>query len=310
MNKKTRIGIIGLGALGKRHLESVLELKISLQVLVFDWKSLQIDIADRRVRVVPDINLVLRNTDLVIVSTVSLGRAEILLHLYISGYSVIMMLEKVLFNSLSAYFEAYPAEFANRVYVNHPRRYFPIWRLVRKVTRHNKIRRIEVSGGDWGLLCNYSHFVELVCWLTGDYKEIKNIFTDLRFTESKRDGFIEAYGVIEFIKDGIKCVLRSDECQQPLTTSVHLTDQDIIVDEQGGSVKFYSAGKVKELNRPTFLRFQSNLTGKYIKQALSNFYVDLPLLGESILCHRSIFGSIVREYRHATNSDFDEINIT
>jgi len=290
--------IVGVGQLGRRYLEGLLqstsEMNIWLvdsdpgalgqaQETVFEKKSS----LPRRIEFSDSIRDLPQRLDLVISATTANARVSTLRQL-IDGRSIgVVLLEKMLSQSLSESQELTElARRCERVWVNYPRRIMSWHSFLGDFVQRNAPVRGSVVGASWGLVTNSLHFIDLFEWWTGARaEEVRIRGRSLRWVESKRPGFLDATGTVDVILgDGSHLTLQSDPAEnQPRATQIDLVGQhkNLVISETKGVASGTMVGK------PMFgrLELQSHLTGPLVDQIFANGTCSLPTLEDVIGTH-------------------------
>lgn len=209
MSRKNII-IIGAGQLGSRHLQALALLEEACSIYVVDPSSKGREEAKKRfsqveghqrhvVKFISSLSEVsLRNADLVVVSTNSGVRYQVVNDLLTNFEVDYLILEKFLFQRQDEY-EKISQKLLEKntiAYVNCPRRMFPDYQKIKKMLARDVIYRMEVVGNNWGLACNGIHFIDLFQWLCGETVVSWSNELDKGFKQSKRDGYVEFTGSI------------------------------------------------------------------------------------------------------------------
>tara|TARA_Y100001970_G_C14188495_1_gene833989 strand:+ start:341 stop:1291 length:951 start_codon:yes stop_codon:yes gene_type:complete len=199
------ICIIGLGKIGLRHLESLINSKKKINFYLNDINILKFNINKffknkNNFIISKNIDFDVKYFDYVIISTNSDIRKNILLEL-LKKYKINkILLEKIAFCHPRHY------EIASNIinstntkcYINYPRNFLSDYRNIKKKINLKKKTKIEIIGNNWGLASNSFHFVSLFSYLTNAKNIlIKNNELSKPF-QSKRRGFFEFTGYINF----------------------------------------------------------------------------------------------------------------
>ncbi|MBT9493231.1 MAG: Gfo/Idh/MocA family oxidoreductase, partial [Paucibacter sp.] len=171
-----RIAVIGAGQLGGRHLQGLVRIEPQSQYFVVDPSTEALQTAHTRVQetgvaLAPDQVIYLTtlsdlpsHLDYVVVATAADVRLNVLKKLLAEKSVSNLLLEKVLFQHIKDYqaaldlFEMLPT----KVWVNCPRRVFPIYQTVKNFFSGQQLLQFQASGGNWGLGCNSVHFLDLI----------------------------------------------------------------------------------------------------------------------------------------------------
>jgi predicted dehydrogenase len=327
--------IIGAGQLGSRHLQGLLSCKIKQEIIIFDLSINSLDISKKRaLEINNDHNLIFTdnwediptNIDLAIISTNSNVRFEILEKLFIKSNVNNILLEKVLFQSISDFASTeilqknYP--FTN-LWVNHPRRMSSFYKNIKSRLNNNndKILSVSISGMDWGLACNSLHFIDLVTFLIdSELKSMNTSYLNKRIEESKRIGFIEFNGTItgEF-NDNTFITLNSSDDESVINVSKKIyinivtKFENIFICEEKYSNVIYQ-GKKPEINTLIFdkfdLKLQSELTAEIAEEIYKINSCKLPTFKEAKVNHIIFINSLLEFYNKLNSSNFLKLPIT
>jgi len=206
-----KIAIIGAGQLGSRHLQGIAQSNFDITIEVVEPFEASRKVAEERYEEILDtthvkkidffdnISLLSDELDLVVVATSSDVRSAVIKELLSLKKVENLVLEKVLFQTISEYEEIEELLFKTNTscWVNHPRRMYPFYqKLQKELSKANQIS-YNVQGGDWGLGCNGLHFLDHLSFLvdSSDIK-IEHQALDNILYESKRKGFIEFGGLL------------------------------------------------------------------------------------------------------------------
>ena len=211
MNNKFSILLVGLGGIGIRHLQSILSSEIPLNIYCYDISNSSINKCKKSIKTIDvkkvhqlgfftNLELIDKGLiDIAIIATTSKGRFELILQISNKFDVRNIVLEKFLFQSLSDYQKMSDliASKELNVYVNCPRRMYPIYQLLKKKINGSKFLKMDVSGY-WFMASNAIHVLDLFCYLINDNDLKYNSFLFDKLIESKRKGYFEAEGEIRF----------------------------------------------------------------------------------------------------------------
>ncbi|MBP3817416.1 MAG: Gfo/Idh/MocA family oxidoreductase [Butyrivibrio sp.] len=200
------IGVIGVGSLGKRHLESLCNSKLELNIYCYDINEHALDDFESKskyniyISIIKSFSQLPKVMDFVIFAMTSKGRREVFDQLLANCYVKNILFEKVLFQKIEDYEHVNQRlnELNIKAWVNCSRRQMDSYQDLRKRLEHAKEMRIAISGGEWGLACNAIHEIDLVEFLSGSRETfIENMSLLPVVAESKRHGYKEVYGSLE-----------------------------------------------------------------------------------------------------------------
>ena len=202
----TKVALIGLGALGKRHLEAVLKCEQPMDIYCMDINPKALEGFEpkdvhnnKKITFVTDVDQFPTELDLAIFPMSSRGRREMFDCLFEHASVKYIVFEKVLFQKVEDYFHVAKRlkEFDISAWVNCTRRYAPIWRELQKELQNAQDIEFHTYGGSWGLACNCVHMLDAVCMVSNSEKlKIEHIQLQDKVIDSKRKGYKEVFGVV------------------------------------------------------------------------------------------------------------------
>lgn len=290
--------IIGAGQLGSRHLQGILKSSNDFVVHVVDPFEDSLKVAERRAGEINHEHKVHYHTslsklpeilDFVVIATNSDVRLEVLKSLVSHASVKTLILEKVLFQTVNAFQEAFDIIETHgiRCYVNHPRRSQDVYQMIRNEVADNQIEmfEIDVYGVNWGLGCNGLHFSDIIEFVFNDKVDSYSINElDPILIKSKRKGFYEFTGTLKGQTEmGHRFRITSRNAQDgrlaPLSITLNSPSIRLWVSEASGKPVYLREKYSPELHRDflelKLLRFQSDLTGELLELALLG--KELPL---------------------------------
>lgn len=200
------IVVIGVGALGKRHLSSILNSELPLNVFCFDvnqnalasyeWED-RYD--NKTLKMISSFNELPDKTDFALFAMTANGRREVFDELIKHTRVNNILFEKFLFQREEDY--AHVGQKLNELninaWVNCARRQMDSYQQLKDELLKAREMYITISGGEWGLACNAIHELDLISFLTQD-KDLVIDSLDLipGLFDSKRPGYKEVYGTI------------------------------------------------------------------------------------------------------------------
>lgn len=300
--------VVGAGNLGRRHLQSLKLSQNKLEVHVIDSSEEALSLAKEAVEqakmTIPisyfsNIEAVPGLIDVAIVATTASSRLAILRTLIKRGVNNII-LEKIAFNSLKDIDEAVElvsTTTETKIWVNCPRRLYPVYQLLKKELTGANFKQFSVRGNNFGMGCNGIHFIDLLAFLIGDsnYQLSSKKITDVE--ESKRAGYIELFGILEgSFKSGCKLVLEcgKDSGKPEFDLCLEMEQGKLTIDELAGEAVLELAGlsKTFEFNMP----YQSELTGPLVDKILLDSECGLTVFEESMALHQVFIAAAYRAY--------------
>lgn len=316
-SKGARVVIIGAGQIGSWHLQGLAPLLPAIEVYVYDPSphslnaaaarlAERVEVKDLPVRFTSTVSALPEKVDLLISATDARHRLTSLQHIMKRREIDAFLLEKVLFQQVHEY-----AEFAtmvgpqvSRVWVNCPRRLWPIYQRVRQLLDGRRID-LRVSGGRWGLGCNGIHFIDLFEFLTGELPIDYNIDDLAKVVHpAKRNGFNEFSGTLRAISEGgstLTLISNFEEEEAGVCIEIYTPTKAIQINEgKGICVKSAITGEVliSEQFQPVF---QSDLTHIIASAILQREEVSLPSYSISAPMHINFINALLAHLQTISN---------
>lgn len=300
-SNKLKIVIVGIGNIGKRHVESLMKLSQPFELYIVDKEinSEQNQIFISNFKNNPSVSILTFNSlenvkglfDIGIIATNSLQRFNILEQLLKKCNLKYLILEKFLFPYIEQYEKAHQLIRSNEVkaYVNCGRREWESYKKLQVVFKNEKNVQIEVIGGNWNLGSNLIHFVDLFHYFT-EFESISfNIVEDsLKIIESKRNGYINFLGNINVMdNNGNKLLLKASEDINDGISRIRISSDNYqcVLNERRGLLTLNNEEMVFELENV------SDLTGKIITSLLGKNRCNLTEYDFSMKFHLSILNA-------------------
>lgn len=318
--------LIGAGQLGGRHLQGLLQLADSQRIYVLDPSQLSLEMAkqrsleirnDHQLFYVKDWRDLPKEFNIVIVSTNSDVREEVINNLC-KNYNInYLILEKVLFQKIASYEKIGDllSKRMIRTWVNHSRRMFASYQEIKQLIAVDTIKILQYSGGNWGLACNSLHFIDLFMFLTEtELKQLDVSWIDDTIIPSKRKGFIEFTGSIrgELTNGSIFYISSLKGESAPGILLLSGTQHQIVILESGGtSIDIIKKEGDFKLEVNTFkMEYQSSLTTKLAEDLLDNNDCDLPTYEMAARTHKIFIREMTKKYNAITRMNHLELPIT
>ena len=313
MNK--RVLVVGAGNLGRRHIQSLELSQTKLDIVVVDLSEEALSIAKEllakdaitnQISYTNSIASIDGMIDLAIVATTANSRLAILKELLSQGVNEII-LEKIVFNSLSDINDAHDLISANReakIWVNCPRRLYPIYRRLKKELMGETFEKFTVKGNNFGMGCNGIHFIDLIAYFIGDNNYQLSSERIVEVPESKRKGYVELVGALDGAFDSgcqVEMLCGNEGDKVELELCFILGHGSLLINEQAGEaiLRRGDSMEVMEFNMP----YQSELTGPLVDRIFSDSRCELTTLEESLALHYPFISAAYEAYaeRFGTN---------
>jgi len=321
MQNHPSIVIIGAGQLGSRYLQGLIPILNDVKVFVVDPLDSSLDnsrkllfsfIKDYHKNVIylNSIDLInIKNTDLVIISSTSKGRANLISRVKEKLHPRYWIIEKVLEQSLTELenIKIYLEDVQEKVWINNPRRimhwHIKLKEYIRSIKSSNGPLEFRYEGKNWGLGCNSIHFINLVSFFSGE-RPIKVIERKIKkWLPAKRKGYFEPFGSLYFeFNEGSRLFLSCFEGEQKeneLLLKIYC--KNLI---QAEINEFY--GKCNLSNGKTIngkYELQSEMTYRLVNKILNDGDCSLTPLSESIQEHKLLIKTFSDSWRELSGSE-------
>lgn len=318
--------IIGLGNLGFRHLEALLNFQDPLNIQLVDVSS---DVLNHIKNKLADVNIhqhqisyhgkidELQDSLLfVVVATNSKPRLEICDQLLSVKKVNFLLLEKFLFPKLSDYARADEifSKTKTKAWVNCPRRMYPYYQKIYDELNPDSPIIMTVSAARLMVGTHAIHFLDLFSFFTKD-QEVDSIDTEglaEEIIESKRVGYIEFKGNLSIRSGNHRFVFQGfDNSTQPLEVAITQSDRRYRVLEHNGIVQQSLA--INDWKWETFDFFkpmQSELTNKVLAELVQTGDCHLTKYEDSRGYHKAILNSLMNFIFRLTGKQASMCNIT
>jgi len=320
------IAIIGAGQLGSRHLQGLSISKHKYNVYIVDTSAKSLNVAEARANEVDQgfINQIFfcnsiiklpESLDLVIVATLANVRRTVVENLVAEKIVKNLILEKIVFQNPHDFQTVESLIIKNmiNVWVNCPRRSFPVYKKIKTLLKGSSPIKIIVTGYNWGMACNSIHFIDLLYFLGNGCKNYFYNIENLQKTiiESKRSGYQEMYGLLSLESEsGNKLTLidKIEHKETPLIVQIMFNKTTIEIDETMQKMKIVNNEHVNE--EKIEIPFQSNMTGQIVDQILTTGESEITSFAECIKYHVPMLKAFNKHFSVVLNNNIEECPIT
>lgn len=282
IKKKFRVLISGYGKIGKRHLESLNKIKdIQIIIDVYDIKNnflnlkFKNNISDN-IKINFINNLPKHKKYFLVILAMNSNERFKFIKLFLANNSCIHMLsEKIVFSSHTEFSKLGKILNNSKInfIVNCNKRVTGIYKRINSISKNSKIKNMEVIGTNWGLACNTIHYIDLFCWFhkSNSIKIKKNCLIKQIF-DSKRKGYVEFYGLLEFsIQESILKIKCDKGKEKKINLKIELDDYIFLIDEINEVVTIKNKKNNESYRSSKFFNNKVSNTTKYILKGLINF---------------------------------------
>ena len=288
------IAIIGVGALGHRHLQSMVDLQD-------DYNIYAVEINEEIIKVLnsefPKVNFITTVEDLpkeleaVVIATNSNVRRLLFEQLINHANVKNIIFEKVLFQIEEDYYFVRDKlnELEIHAWVNCARREWDSYKLLEEELNAYNEMHISAIGGNWGIGCNAIHILDIIEYLSGNEIEILDISKlENKVVESKRNGYYEFFGTISGTAGrcknySITCIEDSD---LPFRIEITTEKSRYMIDEANNYLLISNAQSNWQWEKREFKQvYQSQMTGRVIKSILDEGNCNLSDYASSMKLH-------------------------
>lgn len=322
------IALIGAGQLGSRHLQALAKIEIPVALQAVDSNSDSLKVAHDRYLEIPENHNIQRidfltgiddlnnDLDLCIIATNADVRFKVFQELVSKKKVSNILFEKIVFQTEKQFEIAINLINQNSIscWVNFPRRIYSIYRELKKNIDKNEKIEFCISGGDWGLVCNGIHYIDLLSFLIDDsiYKlDVSEL--EQKIWPSKRAGFIELTGRLTGIfSGGSQITLESlSNSHMPTSFSINSSHVKIDIDEIQGLGKIARSDNNWEETAFNFkIPFQSQLTHLIAKEILETGMCKLTDFNISYKLHVPYLNAINKHIESVEHRIYDHCPIT
>jgi predicted dehydrogenase len=290
------IAVVGVGSIGTRHLQSLLDSIDIYNIFVLDPNTSNIKkfiagnselISNSQSILTFSKNLsgIPTEIDLFISATRANDRNDSLINVLKQSKPKALILEKLLSTSLFELDSMYSISKEFETFVNLPRRYNAFYREVESRYKFADKIFIRISGNRIGLLSNAIHFIDLISWLFQcQVLEIKMDKVNKLIKSPNRIGTFESNGEIEieFSKSISLLIIDNEHLDESVIFEMEIEGKQFFYNETTGSNSFNLNG-----NFIWTQPLQSKLTSKYARD-LGEKNLKLPKISDIYDSHKKL----------------------
>tara|TARA_B110000285_G_scaffold147668_1_gene164852 strand:+ start:848 stop:1798 length:951 start_codon:yes stop_codon:yes gene_type:complete len=311
--------IIGLGRLGVRHLQGMLNSGIAAHIYCIDIYKRSIEDAKEKASEVSHGSELIyspelpegKQIDLAIIATNSSERFDLSKKLLESNEVRHLILEKVVFTNPNEYstFSKLLKTQNTACYVNHVRRLFPHYQKLKDQLQTTVPIYGSVSGSGWGLASNTLHFIDLFQFLTGSIAIEINTKGLKDFFPAKRKGYDEISGLLEvkFANNSTLFIYCGEADFNGISIHLSQNNQQFFINE--GLSNIMKSSEVSEIE--TIRSFMvTETTAQITKELLNTDSCQLPKFNNIKDTHELFVSTLFDMYSNTTNTANEKLKIT
>lgn len=298
--------LIGAGEIGSRHLQALAksELKIKITVIEPNIKA-SIRAKEKFFEMPPNANIdsinflnsvndINSNIDIAILATNSNVRRKVIEDLLQKVNVSYFLLEKIVFQNIDDFIIVKEIFDKKKIqsWVNCTRRIWPIFEKIKLELINRKNISLIVRGNDWGMGSNAIHMLDIFGFIRNNNEIFVNYYNlDKKIYESKRNGFVEFKGEIEFTNKLGDNLIITDKPNESKSSLMEIqTEQEIIkINQEDKKITWINKSNYKKSELSIEIPFQSDLTHIIVKDILETGKSKLTKLDESALYHEHLF---------------------
>ena len=274
--------IIGIGNIGQRHLDSIINNEKIGKIYLYDKSKLILNKLRKKTKnnnkIVILENILNKKKNkffLCIVSTNSTNRYQLINKLQKKFRIKNWLVEKVFLNSIKDISLFKKKINLRNMYVNLPLRISSPFKILKKKI-HDSVFECYLKGGNWNMASNSIHYIDLIKWISNTKVKDISIRKVYNKFNSKRKGFKEFNGQI-FINFNNKTMLDL-VCDNSLSKKIIFKLKKKIYSYDFRKEILFDGKKYKKIK----CEFQSVLTNHIFNMLFKKTKLDLPLVKDHL----------------------------
>jgi predicted dehydrogenase len=300
-----KICLIGCGNVGSRHLQALVKIPFSTDLLIIEplvksqnlgkerLSEIQYNQNLHKISWMNRVEDLKEKPDLTIISTTAIGRKDLLLKLLKMGHTR-FLIEKIVCQSDIDYEEILEnfARYKAKGWVNTNRRYFETYKKLKEYFDDSNLLHISVTTSNFSALATNSiHFIDFFSFFTNNYDITLNgdFLLNQLYPNKRGENFVEFSGtIIGSIKSGSTFSMTSlPGTKLPTVINIIGEDKHIMIDETNGKI----IDLVNSKNDQFKFNYEhvSNLTNIICQDIMQNDDCHLTTLEDSKILHKEIF---------------------
>lgn len=316
---KDTVLIVGSGNIGSRHLQGLAKCNIPLNIFVSDQNEKSLKIAKIRYQEVAKnaqhvVNFFKRlphvqeDIGICIVATNSDIREQVISEIN-SKYKVhYWILEKIVAQSVEQLKGIeQTVSSASGCWVNNPRKSLLWHQTIKEKLPKSNEWIVDVKGNNWGLVCNSTHYLDLMEWWTEETLLSIELDKTSTWIHSKRPGFWELKGelIATYSKGSVLILTDSFDSGEELELVIKINRKRWNMNEMKGTFIGSNGFSI-----PGKLDLQSETTGFLIEKILKDGSCLLPTITESAKLHQILLKGLLTSWQNKSKKNSKIIPVT
>lgn len=317
LSKSINIVVIGCGQLGSRYVQGFAKCDKQITIYGVDVNETSLTVCGERFKEIKSINssfVPVKNIEdcpkdpfLIVVATNADTREDVFKKIVSYFDFSFLILEKVLFQSLSQYIslENYLITNKNKIFINCPRRAYESYIKLYEIVNEEPTISMIYEGSNWAMASNSIHFIDLYCYLTNQNKiTVHTQNLSHKLLENKRPGMIEFEGVLKIDSEKGNLKLVSESTIKENKVTIDTTNYSIEIIEKVGSKMLITNKKTREDSMLDFsIEYQSDLSLKILNDLLMKGSSTLPKAEATAEVHKELLTEFLKHYNLITHQN-------
>jgi len=322
------VALIGAGSIGSRHLQALAALGPEWSITVVEPSSKSMAVAQSRYEDVtqdgspkPSYHHSLDGLtdfiDVCILATPAGGRLQLVRDVLLRSKCRYMVLEKVVFQSVSDFAVAQDlfSDHGVDVWVNCPRRQWPVFQDLKTALHGSERIDGHFSRSNFALACNAVHLIDAFQFITG----VADITVDASglsdpILDDKRAGYVEFTGTLKVTNsrsDMLTLCGYASECAVPPVMTVMSDKHRWLFKQQAGLVSVAEPSSTWDWQECSVtVPPQSSLTADIVHNLITDGSCALTTFAESTQAHVPMLNAFLDRIEVASGTRPERCNIT
>lgn len=301
---KTNLVLIGLGNIGRRHLQALSRLDWPGGNTLYDFDERALIGLQGTTDLTVAMNAI-NPESMVVIATTAKGREPLVVKA-LEKKPRAMIVEKPLCQNEKEYRSIKEAaqKAGVPVYINFSRQSYDYYREIQRELANDPAEKTFLAVFSGGMACIGIHVLELMRWIMRPSRYQISHMRNLQVYETKRPGYFDCYGEMALVLDEKDmCVLKA--CQEADVLTVKIISGNKQYDIFELSKTMYKNDRSQKITSwPIVIPYLSDQTDIFVRELLDKGSTDLlPNVEQAFLSHQILFEYLKR-------SGLEGINVT